>query len=127
MSSRNSYVDTAIGYFEVKRERSKCVLKAKVTPEHRIRTKMYTVSITINEDSEVIENLICDDSAASAGGCKNGICFAHWIIKRTEKPSVTSVSCYWQKPRLSEAITSGMPLLASNLGKKKTFKKSTPL
>ncbi|CAG5022579.1 unnamed protein product [Parnassius apollo] len=76
MSSRDSYVDTAIGYVEVKREGSKCVLKAKVTPEHRIRTKIYTVSITINEDSEVIGNLICDDCAASAGGCKHGI-FLH--------------------------------------------------
>ncbi|CAG4938741.1 unnamed protein product [Parnassius apollo] len=101
MSSRDSYVDTAIDYVEVKREEIKCVLKAKVTTDHRIRTKMYS----INEDSVVIENLICDVCAASAGGCKQGICFAHWIIKRTEEPSVTtSVSCYCKKPRVSEAI-----------------------
>ncbi|KAL0839251.1 hypothetical protein ABMA28_016013 [Loxostege sticticalis] len=102
----NSYVDTAIGYVEVKREGNKCVLKAKV-----------------NEDSETIEDIICDDCAASAGGCKHGICFAHWIIKRTEEPSVTSISCYWQKPRLSEAITSDSPMLASNIGKKRAFEK----
>lgn len=123
MSSRDSYVDTAIGYVEVKREGNKCVLKAKVTPEHRIRSKMYTVSVTIDEDSETIEDIICDDCAASAGGCKHGICFAHWIIKRTEEPSVTSISCYWQKPRLSEAITSDSPMLASNIGKKRAFEK----
>ncbi|KAL0829669.1 hypothetical protein ABMA28_003175 [Loxostege sticticalis] len=53
-------------------EGNKCVLKAKVTPEHRIRSKMYTVSVTIDEDSETIEDIICDDCAASAGGCKHG-------------------------------------------------------
>ncbi|KAL0803217.1 hypothetical protein ABMA28_017318 [Loxostege sticticalis] len=109
---------------EIPIEGNKCVLKAKVTPEHRIRSKMYTVSVTIDEDSETIEDIICDDCAASAGGCKHGICFAHWIIKRTEEPSVTSISCYWQKPRLSEAITSDSPMLASNIGKKRAFEKN---
>ncbi|XP_048484644.1 uncharacterized protein LOC125490211 [Plutella xylostella] len=123
MSSRDGYVDTAVGYVEIKRDNNICSLKARITPEHKVRTKMYTVGIVIDENTEAIKQVTCDDCAASAGGCKHGICFVHWLMKRTEEPSVTSVSCYWKKPTLSEVISAGTVLPAADLAKKRVFHK----
>ncbi|KAG7301951.1 hypothetical protein JYU34_013395 [Plutella xylostella] len=123
MSSRDSYVEAAIGYVEVKRENGTCTIKARVTPEHRVHSKMYSVFIELDEIAESIINVHCEDCAASAGGCKHGICFIHWLIKRTEEPSVTDITCYWKKPKLSEAVSSETPLPAAELGKRKTFAK----
>uniref|UniRef100_A0A1E1W828 Uncharacterized protein n=1 Tax=Pectinophora gossypiella TaxID=13191 RepID=A0A1E1W828_PECGO len=93
-SSRDAYVETRTWYgtVEVKRENSICFIKGMVTPEHRIRSKMYTVIASINEIEESILVVKCEDCAASESGCKNFICFIMWLIKRTDEPSV---HCYW--------------------------------
>ncbi|XP_061713171.1 uncharacterized protein LOC133522011 [Cydia pomonella] len=42
-SSRESYVETAIGYVETKRTGNLCDVRAKVVPEQRITSKYYVV------------------------------------------------------------------------------------
>lgn len=37
LSSRDAYVETSIGYVELKREYSLCFVQGRVTPEHRVR------------------------------------------------------------------------------------------
>lgn len=118
LSSRDAYVETSVGYVEVKRENAVCFIKGRVTPEHRVRTKMYSVVARINEADETILEVTCEDCAASQGGCKHSICFIMWLIKRAEEPSVTSVRCYWTQPKLSAAVTHDKCILARELGKR---------
>lgn len=42
-SQRENYGDTAIGYVELKREGPMCQVRGRVCPEHRVRSKPYTV------------------------------------------------------------------------------------
>jgi hypothetical protein len=37
--TRENYGDAAIGYVELKREASKCVVKRRICPEHRVRAR----------------------------------------------------------------------------------------
>lgn len=120
-STRDAYVESAIGYVAVKRQDGKCKVQCRVTPEHRIRTKMYTVTATICENEEKMDEIKCEDCAASEGGCKHAISFFMWLIRRSEEPSVTSVTCYWAKPRLSDMVTKGKYILASDLTKRKNL------
>lgn len=119
LSSRDAYVETSIGYVEVKRENSLCFVQGRVTPEHRVRCKMYTVHAVINEIDDTITEVSCHDCAASEGGCKHSICFIMWLIKRTEEPSVTSINCYWSKPRLYEAVSDNKFIMAKEIGVRK--------
>ncbi|KYN23114.1 hypothetical protein ALC57_04899 [Trachymyrmex cornetzi] len=66
-SSRESYGDEAIGYVYLKREQltKTCILKCKVCPEHRIHSKRYSVTLTVNEEDEKILDVKCHDCAAS--------------------------------------------------------------
>lgn len=66
-SCRESYGDSAIGYVQVKRIGAICTVKALVTPEHRVRTKAYSVILVCNEAEEVIESCKCEDCPASQG------------------------------------------------------------
>lgn len=126
LSSRDAYVETAVGYVEVKRENAVCFIKGRVTPEHRVRTKMYSVVASINEAEETILDVKCEDCAASQGGCKHSICLIMWLIKRTEEPSVTSVRCYWTQPKLSAAVTQDKCILAKEMGKRLPATTSLP-
>ncbi|KYN19357.1 hypothetical protein ALC57_08330, partial [Trachymyrmex cornetzi] len=67
-SSRESYGDEAIGYVYLKREQltKTCILKCKVCPEHRIHSKGYSVTLTVNEEDEKILDVKCHDCAASS-------------------------------------------------------------
>lgn len=94
-------MDSAVGYVEVKRDQVKCIVRAKVVPEHRVSNKQYMVTVTLNEKDEVILQATCDGCAASAGGCKHTLVFLFWLEKRSSEPSSTSVQCYWKKPALS--------------------------
>lgn len=127
MSSREAYVESSIGYVEVKRERSVCFVQGRVTPEHRVRSKMYSVLATIDEEQELITSVKCNDCAASEGGCKHAICFIMWLIKRSEEPSVTSVNCYWSRPRLTEAVTKDKFILAKEMNKRKHEQEQTAI
>lgn len=66
-SSRDSYLDSAVGYVQVCREGTECKVKARVVPEHRVNNKPYTVVCKINEVDDVIIDSICEDCAAAAG------------------------------------------------------------
>ncbi|KAJ8916480.1 hypothetical protein NQ315_014700 [Exocentrus adspersus] len=101
-----SYGDNAVHYVQLKRDGPVCTVKGKITPEHKIRKKAYTVCAQINELNESVTSCICLDCSASAGGCKHGVAFLMWLHRRSEDPSVTSVKCYWKKSALSNITVS---------------------
>jgi len=72
-SSRESYGDQAIGYVCLKRDKSfgTCIIRCKVCPEHRVRNKGYSVTLTIHEKEERVIDVQCHDCAASSGKCTN--------------------------------------------------------
>lgn len=51
----------------LRREALICTVKGKICPEHRVKSKKYTVTLTVNTEDEVIENVACEDCAASLG------------------------------------------------------------
>ncbi|CAG9768311.1 unnamed protein product [Ceutorhynchus assimilis] len=67
-SGRQSYGDNAIGYVQLKQQAALCELKAKITPEHKIKSKNYTVLCVINTEEKEVVNTKCQDCAASEGG-----------------------------------------------------------
>lgn len=66
-SGRENYGDNAIGYVQVKREGNICTVKAKVTPEHSIHKKGYSVSLVCDEQEEEVTSVKCEDCAAASG------------------------------------------------------------
>ncbi|XP_046735004.1 uncharacterized protein LOC124404715 [Diprion similis] len=101
MACRESYGDKAIGYVQLKREGNICTVKRRVCPEHKVRSKAYVATITINEKDNEIQNVQCHDCAAATGGCKHALAFLMWLHRRSEDPAPTEVECYWKKSRLS--------------------------
>ncbi|KAG5871400.1 hypothetical protein JTB14_030676 [Gonioctena quinquepunctata] len=57
-SGRQSYGDNAIGYVQLKQQGALCELKAKITPEHKIKSRNYSVSCSINTKEKVVVNLL---------------------------------------------------------------------
>lgn len=104
-SARQSYGDNAIGYVQLSREGEICNVFSKVTPEHKINAKNYVVSCKINEKEHNILEVMCQDCAASEGGCKHAVAFVMWLYRRSEEPSPTDKVCYWKKSVLSGATT----------------------
>ncbi|KAL0839755.1 hypothetical protein ABMA28_016396 [Loxostege sticticalis] len=100
-SARESYGDDAIGYVQVQRQGQECTVKARITPEHKVKSKPYRCTFVCNEETECIISVCCEDCAASLGGCKHAIALIMWLNRRTEEPSCTSVKCYWRKAKLS--------------------------
>ncbi|KYM96997.1 hypothetical protein ALC62_12331 [Cyphomyrmex costatus] len=66
-SKRENYGDSAVGYVELCREGKYCIIHGRVCPEHSVRQKPYSVTMTINEEIEDIEEAKCHDCAASEG------------------------------------------------------------
>jgi hypothetical protein len=66
-SSRDSYVESAIGYVEINRAGGICTVRAKVVPEHRLSNKYYVVMVHIDESEESITDTSCEGCAAAAG------------------------------------------------------------
>lgn len=66
-ATREAYGDNAIGYVELKREGPLCTLQCKVCPEHRVRSKHYSVELIVNETEEKVLDVVCKDCAASSG------------------------------------------------------------
>ncbi|GBO35029.1 hypothetical protein AVEN_74722-1 [Araneus ventricosus] len=58
-SAKVSYGDTAIGYVRVKRDEDMCTVKGRITPEHRVRKKAYSVVLVCNESEDVILSVKC--------------------------------------------------------------------
>ncbi|CAH0731390.1 unnamed protein product, partial [Brenthis ino] len=101
-SSRQSYGDDAIGYVQLKREASLCVIRCKICPEHKVRQQPYSVSMVINEHEGLVQSVQCDDCPASQGCCKHAVAFLMWTHRRSEEPSCTATECYLKKSKLSK-------------------------
>ncbi|CAG9760281.1 unnamed protein product [Ceutorhynchus assimilis] len=119
-SGRQSYGDNAIGYVQLKQQAALCELKAKITPEHKIKSKNYTVLCVINTEEKEVVNTKCQDCAASEGGCKHEVAFLMWLHRRSEEPSPTEKICYWKKSKLSLAPTTKKSISPADFGKKIT-------
>ncbi|KAF5297852.1 hypothetical protein FQR65_LT19661 [Abscondita terminalis] len=118
-SSRESYGDDAVGYVQLEREGTLCTVKCRVCPEHKVHAKPYSATVVVDEQDNVFRSAQCFDCAASAGGCKHAVAFLMWLHSRSEEPSCTQVSCYWQKSKLSQVGTKLKFILASELVKEK--------
>ncbi|KOB71463.1 ATP-binding cassette sub-family F member 1, partial [Operophtera brumata] len=70
LAKRESYGDDVIGYLQLKREGDVCIVKCRITPEHKVRSKPYHCVLQCNEKEEEIISISCEDCAASKGGCK---------------------------------------------------------
>ena len=86
---------------QVKREGDVCLVKCRITPEHRVRSKPYQCTLKCNEKDGEVLCVECEDCAASKGGCKHAIAFLMWLHRRSEEPATTAVKCYWKKSTLS--------------------------
>lgn len=51
MSSRDDYVESAVGFVQLKRAGAICTVKCRVLPEHKVRTQPYIVLAVIDEDA----------------------------------------------------------------------------
>ncbi|CAG9761284.1 unnamed protein product [Ceutorhynchus assimilis] len=101
----------------LKRADNICTVKAKITPEHKVRNVAYRLQAVNNEEDEEVLSCECLDCPASAGGCKHGVAFLLWLHRRSEEPSVTSVECYWKKSKLAKGVEVNQSI--ANLTKKK--------
>ncbi|XP_046392244.1 uncharacterized protein LOC124160435 [Ischnura elegans] len=116
-AGRESYGDNALGYVQVRREGAMCTVKAKVTPEHKLRGSGYKVKAVINEDEDKVLAVECEDCAASTGGCKHAVALLFWLHRRSEEPAKTSTECYWKKSRLSSIGTGKKFITADEMGR----------
>jgi hypothetical protein len=66
-SGRDDYGEKAIGFVEVDRVVNVCTVSMKVTPEHKVNTKAYSVTVTVNENTLKITKCKCDGCASSNG------------------------------------------------------------
>lgn len=107
-SANEVYGDIAVGYvqLQIPSNTHKCLILARVCPEHRVTSKSYRVCVEINERECEIVNGQCLDCAASQGGCKHLIVFVMWLHRRSEEPSPTDIKCYWEKSLLSRVGSS---------------------
>ncbi|XP_046972719.1 uncharacterized protein LOC124539378 [Vanessa cardui] len=126
ISSRASYGDDAISYVQLKRDGKLCFLKCKICPEHKVRSKLYAVTLVIDEEDDIICSVECHDCVASQGGCKHAIAFIMWIHRRSEEPSCTSMECYWKKSKLSQVGTSLKYITAKEMSKRSPSLPSNP-
>ncbi|CAH1991845.1 unnamed protein product [Acanthoscelides obtectus] len=87
----------------LKRERDTYIVrvKARITPENRVKSKPYHCSFECDEKEETVIKLQCSGCAAQEGGCKHGVALFMWLHRRSEEPPCTSVKCYWTNARLS--------------------------
>ncbi|KAJ8982173.1 hypothetical protein NQ317_013958 [Molorchus minor] len=117
MSSRALYGDDAISYMQLKRDSKLCTVKCKICPEHKVHAKLYGCILVVDEEDDVILSVLCQDCAASQGGCKHAIAFLMWVHRRSEEPSCTSLECYWKKSKLSRVSSSLKYMTAKDLSK----------
>lgn len=82
-----------------------CYLQAKITPEHKIKSKCYRLTCVIDENEKKLVEVQCVDCLASEGGCKHAVAFLMLINRRSEEPSPTEKVCYWKRSVLAGATT----------------------
>ncbi|XP_046398247.1 uncharacterized protein LOC124165054 [Ischnura elegans] len=118
-SGRVSYGDSAVGYVQVKRCGNICFVRARVTPEHKVRSKCYIVVVEVDEEISIINNAKCLDCKAAKGGCKHVVAVLMWLHRRSEEPAPTSTVCYWRKSRLSSVVDGERCITAKEIGSKR--------
>ncbi|KAG4079678.1 hypothetical protein HA402_009064 [Bradysia odoriphaga] len=95
------YGDEAVGKVQVKKTSKSSHVLAEVTPEHKINTQAYIVSVNIDLRHQKIVNAQCKGCVAALGGCKHAIAVVGWLHRRSEEPSPTEEKCYWKKSALA--------------------------
>ncbi|KAG4065951.1 hypothetical protein HA402_002694 [Bradysia odoriphaga] len=95
------YGDEAVGKVQVKKTSKSSHVLAEVTPEHKINTQAYIVSVNIDLRHQKIINAQCKGCVAALGGCKHAIAVVEWLHRRSEEPSPTEEKCYWKKSALA--------------------------
>lgn len=113
---RRNYIESAVGYVQVKRSGNECTVKCQICPEHRVKAKNYKVEMIVDEDTEVIQSVKCLDCSASEGGCKHALAFLMWVHQKSIEPAPTAVECYWKKPKLSGVGTTIPFITTSDFG-----------
>jgi hypothetical protein len=73
-SGRPNYGEKAVGQVQVRRQGNVSTVKAKVTPEHKVRLQPYSVTITINTFKEEVRSASCEGCAASEGNKLVQVC-----------------------------------------------------
>ncbi|KAJ0169999.1 hypothetical protein K1T71_014605 [Dendrolimus kikuchii] len=121
VSSRASYGNDAISYVQLKRDGKLCIVKCKICTEHKVRSKLYRVTLIIDEEDDIIHSIECHDCLASQGVCKHAMAFLMWVHRRSEEPACTSIECYWKKSKQSQVGTSLKYVTAKTM-----FKSSQP-
>lgn len=101
----------------MKRTGRKCIVRARICPEHKVRDKPYHVTASIDEEAETITEVLCLSCVASLGGCKHAIAFIMWLHRRSEEPAPTEIVCYWKKPILSQVGSTEKFIKARNIGR----------
>ncbi|KAJ0178237.1 hypothetical protein K1T71_006060 [Dendrolimus kikuchii] len=92
---------TAEWYTKKCRKNNICIVKGRVCPEHRVRSKAYSVTLTINEKSRKIQDVQCHD--CSFNGCKHALALLMWTHRRSEDPTPTEVACIATVIKYTEA------------------------
>ncbi|KAF4528770.1 hypothetical protein B566_EDAN016958 [Ephemera danica] len=127
-SGAERYGDDAVGYVQVKREGSTCILKGRIVPEHKVHKKPYHVEMLLEEfpgKSSRIKHVKCLSCVSSEGFCKHAYAFLCWVARRTYDKACTSVTSYWTKPKL--VSIGDTTRKASDMGKKrKKVREPTP-
>nr|XP_026492169.1 uncharacterized protein LOC113397863 [Vanessa tameamea] len=119
LSTRESYGDDAIGYVQLQRTQNTCIIKCTICPEHKVRSKSYSVTLIVDEQEDDVLQVTCHDCPASSGGCKHAIAFLMWCHRRSEEPSCTSIQCYWKKSTLAKIGSSIKVITTKDMIKKK--------
>ncbi|KAF5286298.1 hypothetical protein FQA39_LY04196 [Lamprigera yunnana] len=117
-SGRESCGNKAIGYVKLKtfHDPPICIVKARITPEHKVQNKPYYVKVLINESVGKIVEALWEDYAAAPDCCKDIVAFISWLHRRSEEPPTTELKCYWQKSTLSKIGTELKFVKARDIG-----------
>ena len=60
---------------QLRRADGVCKVAGRITPEHRVSSKPYCVTVNIDETSEKVVDAKCMDCAAAKGHCKHATAF----------------------------------------------------
>ena len=110
-----------MGHVQVQLQADTTIVKARVTPEHKVKQAPYGVTVEMDTVSGDIKVARCHGCQARNGGCKHVAALVLWLHRRSSDPSVTEVTCYWRKARLSN-VANLSPIKAKSLGSGKNRK-----
>ncbi|KAJ0184074.1 hypothetical protein K1T71_000497 [Dendrolimus kikuchii] len=52
-----SYGDDAISHAHWKRDGKLCIVKCKICPEHKVRSRLYIVTLIVDEEDDIIHSI----------------------------------------------------------------------